>query len=609
MGISIQIKNLTQYTGLVLIVLLLCTACIVSADLVEGIESAKRIWFILITGLILIWSAFYLKKAGAFALNQLDWLVAFYFIFILLNNILRQQFNWPTNVETFCLLLTYLFVRQLLSDSRFPIRLYIAAVLLFSIGQVLIAVLQWFELMPAYNINFKFTGFFFNPAPFIIFFTSLFIYGLVAFLFNIKALLKYLGLFVVICGLPVIVISASRSAYLGLGAAILVLVFFKYRSKLNLHKRGANFIKVLTFAGVLASFVFIIRWLYLFKKDSADGRMLIWKLSGKMFSDNVWTGVGADSFPAQILNYQSQYFQQYPDKMPTEGRLTDIVFYAFNDILQLACEQGVMALVLFILILIVAFKLFRSQIQNKQLAADQSALIISAAASIIVIVISGMFSYPMETLPVRIVFFVSLAIISAGHEGGQTRHREQGTSVAISARYSMPIRVLGIATGCGLCFFAGAMYMGYKQGKIVKEKGYANSNMQQLNKYDAILKNTAWYELQKCDYLLYKGDYKKAIVCLEQIKSLCPGRVIYSTLGSLYTYNKNYKKAGQQYTFLYYALPALVEPKYQLAKFYYDTGQQAKWKIAAREVINFHPKIASNITDQMVTEIKELYKK
>jgi hypothetical protein len=229
----IQIKSLKHYTGFVLIALLLCTGCIVGADLMEGIESAKRIWFILVTGIMLIWLVLYLNKGDAIACNKLDWLVVFYFIFILLNNILRRQFNWPANIEALCLLLTYFFVRQLFSDNSFPIRTYIIAILLFAISQVLIAALQWFEVIAGYNINFKFTGFFFNPAPFVIFFTALFSYGLVGCFYKTNAILKYLGLFVVICGLPVIIISASRAVYLGLAGVILMLVFVKYPINCN----------------------------------------------------------------------------------------------------------------------------------------------------------------------------------------------------------------------------------------------------------------------------------------------------------------------------------------------------------------------------------------
>lgn len=91
--------------------------------------------------------------------------------------------------------------------------------------------------------------------------------------------------------------------------------------------------------------------LYQFKKDSADGRLLMWKIAGRAILDNPVRGTGSGGFPAAFAKAQADYFSsgQGTEK---EKLVAGSPEYAFNEYLQIGMEQGVGGWGVFILGLI-----------------------------------------------------------------------------------------------------------------------------------------------------------------------------------------------------------------------------------------------------------------
>jgi tetratricopeptide (TPR) repeat protein len=208
----------------------------------------------------------------------------------------------------------------------------------------------------------------------------------------------------------------------------------------------------------------------------------------------------------------------------------------------------------------------------------------------------------MVMLPVQIVFYSSLAILSAQYdiimrkEVHKTLMRKPCIWAAIACMF------------VGVCFISYSIvfFKAYRQGEIIADKGYGYDAMNKLNKFGFVISGEPWYKLRKCDYLLHTGNYGQAITQLEEAKNVTAEKTIYFSLGSLYNFEKKYNRAEEQYLFLYYALPNLLKPKYLLAKLYYETGQSTKWEKEANEVLNFRPKVPSVETEAMITEIQGL---
>ncbi len=63
------------------------------------------------------------------------------------------------------------------------------------------------------------------------------------------------------------------------------------------------------FALILLSYLVV--WVLLYEKDSADGRLLIWQCSINMAKEAPWIGHGIDSFEAHYMDYQADYFKKH----------------------------------------------------------------------------------------------------------------------------------------------------------------------------------------------------------------------------------------------------------------------------------------------------------
>lgn len=84
----------------------------------------------------------------------------------------------------------------------------------------------------------------------------------------------------------------------------------------------------------------ILVGLYFVKKDSADGRILIWQCSAHMFADKPLLGYGIGGFQREYMLYQAEYFRNHPGS--SFIMLADIVKHPFNEYLLFLVEKGLM---------------------------------------------------------------------------------------------------------------------------------------------------------------------------------------------------------------------------------------------------------------------------
>ena len=84
--------------------------------------------------------------------------------------------------------------------------------------------------------------------------------------------------------------------------------------------------------------------MYLMKKDSADGRALMWKVSLQAAINNP-LGAGLGNFSGAYGEAQAAYFAAGKG---TEELVAGSPDYGFNEYLQIAVEGGFIALVLFL---------------------------------------------------------------------------------------------------------------------------------------------------------------------------------------------------------------------------------------------------------------------
>ena len=80
------------------------------------------------------------------------------------------------------------------------------------------------------------------------------------------------------------------------------------------------------------------------KKDSADGRLLIWKVTTEMIAKKPLIGHGTNGFEANYMNYQADYFSE--NNNPKEALLAGNNKYAFNIFLKILSEYGLIGFII-----------------------------------------------------------------------------------------------------------------------------------------------------------------------------------------------------------------------------------------------------------------------
>lgn len=140
--------------------------------------------------------------------------------------------------------------------------------------------------------------------------------------------------------------------------------------------------------------------LYLLKKDSADGRLLIWQCAWEMFKDKPFFGFGNEGFWANYMIYQADYFSKYPDSPFV--MLAGNTFRPFNEYVALMVNYGVAGFIVFISIIFVLYKLYY---RNRRLETN------IAITCLISIGTYACFSYPLSTPFVWLVLVFSIYIL------------------------------------------------------------------------------------------------------------------------------------------------------------------------------------------------------
>lgn len=138
-----------------------------------------------------------------------------------------------------------------------------------------------------------------------------------------------------------------------------------------------------------------------FKQDSANGRLLIWKVTLGMIANQPLTGVGIDRFKSFYMNEQANYFKKHPESVET--MTAGDTNYCFNEFLQHTAENGLIGLGLILAAIICALR------ANGK-CFDRFTFI--AKAGITGIAVFALFSYPAQILPVKMSLICYLAYLA-----------------------------------------------------------------------------------------------------------------------------------------------------------------------------------------------------
>jgi tetratricopeptide (TPR) repeat protein len=369
-----------------------------------------------------------------------------------------------------------------------------------------------------------------------------------------------------------------------------------------------TYIKVASIALITIVMCTAALGLYNMKKDSADGRMLIWNVTGDIIKEKPVFGHGAGAFQAKYMEYQGKYFSANPNS--NKAILAANNKYAFNEPLRIIAESGSVG---FILILLALASLFRNKnniaSNKKQKPINSTGYLLLARATILSVLVFGMFSYPSKILPIKINLVLATAIVAGFQNPIKNSRRwkpvlRKITTTTLSATPVIPspffFRIaLSVLSIIFLITASNVLLIKYSAFKIWKTAytTYITGNYNKsINIYATAypeLKTNGSFLINYGKALSMAEEHKKAIEILKESKKYLQNTITYTTLGDSYKTLGYFQKAERAYQIASDMIPSRFYAKYLLAKLYDETGQKNKALRIAKELLQMKVKVGS----------------
>ena len=434
------------------------------------------------------------------------------------------------------------------------------------------------------------TGSFYNPGPYSGYLAMIFPLCLHEWL-NLKERTErtwveqgkyYMALGVMLLILCVLPAGMSRSAWMAAAVSGIWVYGIHASWATWLKEAGQKYKKTMITGLVIGGLVLIMIGYVLFqlKAASANGRLLMWKISCLAIAESPVVGHGADGFVSAYGRAQEEYFAN-GEYSETEELVAGSPEYAFNEYLQIALEWGIP-----VLLCCLAFAGFclRRGVELKRWG---------PCGSVISLLVFAFSSYPMQLPAFVIAFLILLMACIAG--------RFLAWQLAFAC-------VLGFSgyhwwqadvhqeckdwANCRMLYQAGA----YQSAKEGYERLYPK-----LKGRGAFL-----FEYGHCLHKLKEAD--ASILLLKEASTRSCDPMILNIIGKNFQEKGEYAQAEKWLLRSTHLLPGRIYPYYLLAKLYASPGylQPDKFHEMADLVLTKEPKVQSTAVREMRDEIRKL---
>lgn len=593
------------------VIFLLCTVFATDISLANGLVAGKVFWFhlaMLFLAMCSLMAALLTKPKRQFAFSVTDGMV------LALAAVVALTYNRALNPEPEKMLfggqlIILWFLLRFILTGWPQLSLFIpAAIVGVGLMEAVSGIRQLNGFAGSNHSLFRLTGDFYNPGPYS---------GYLAMVLPVclwmilrfdnykkgswrqtEIYLHYLGWISLLAIIVVLPAGMSRTAWIA-AAVSCIWVYWaerigwkKTKKCINNHRTLAILFSILILffaAGALAG-------VYTLKKDSANGRLLLWKVAGQAIMEQPWNGTGLGGFPAAYAEAQAEYFTS-GKASETERIVAGCPEYGFNEFLQIGVEQGLAGVLFFVLLL--SYSLFRG-VKNRQ---------IGAAGGILALIVFALASYPLQ-LP---EFWVVLVVLM-GMANVETPVATD-SSPALSAKGRKILSVVmigGLVMCCGWIFWQQkGYYRGYKKWNTMKMLYTSKAYEVACEGYEELVpllghKPELLFEAAQC--LSKMERFEEANRLLERAMRLSGDPMIHYMAAKNEQSQGNYQKAEKLLLYAIDMLPERIYPYYLLTKLYSEKVffQEDKFFNAAEAVLKKEPKVESTAIREMRTDVLKL---
>ncbi len=454
--------------------------------------------------------------------------------------------------------------------------------------ETVVAVMQKMYILDNENVYFNVTGTFGHPAELggmlsVCFTVSI---GLLAWHYNRKnrfwAFIEGGVSLIILCGL---VLSDSRASWLAAIVGCLSVVFCRFIGFEKVRRCNSFRLCVTKGLAVLCGAVFLYA-VYLYKKDSADGRLLIWHVTADMICEKPLFGHGAGGWQSGYMLSQAAYFERHPDA--PARMLADDVSCPYNEYLYIMTEQGVAGLLLILLVLYI-LTTYRSD--------DRLSFICKSA--ILSLGIFALFSYPSAMFPLMLLC-VAL--------WGMMRTKEIGRiHVGRTVKAALFLSVLFVVGGVSLWSFKAYddCRVAMRNLRYEQESELHQRARDFLDKHYCRFRFNPLFMNAYARYAALNLPDDKVEEILRATAELIPSCELYCDMGDCFERKSAVAEAEQCYRQAAYMIPTRMTPRYKLFQLYVNCMDTVAACREATTLLNFQEKKAGTRTLRMKAIAKE----
>lgn len=360
----------------------------------------------------------------------------------------------------------------------------------------------------------------------------------------------------------------SRTAVIALIGAAFYVCYPRLRSSFSQNK--------LLFIGLGALLLITFSLALLVKLDSSAGRWFIWKNAFQLFKEHWLTGVGIGKFNPAYNHLQAEYFSRH-SLYSSEAMLADDGYFAFNEWLHIAVEQGVIGLIISVSL---TFLLLKACFQN--IHGDKSI----AGGVIVNMFISCLFSYPLHN-------WVLLAV-TAFFAGMLLQKRNITNGYKVTKWRNKMIFVLAVLLFSFIAFRHFQSLVLFNKSKELKEEGFKTEAYRIASGQTHKLKSHPAFTIFYLQLLYETGRLEEALKWFDIFHPYHCNQKAHGFVGKIYLERGDSKRAEEHLYNSLYITPHLLQSRMDLVEFYNQQGDKLRARYWANEVINFPPKINSS---------------
>lgn len=444
------------------------------------------------------------------------------------------------DVAPYILLFCVVWTLASYTDGKVLEKFIIAAASAALIGETVIGFFQLAGKLSSGNFYYHLTGSFRNPGPYGGFIAVLLCLTLPEALkfrrdkslaHNALPLLAGLAS---ILGIVVLPATFSRTAFAAFVVA--ALLFIVRLEVVKTFVRRRKWIVVAAAAVLVVSAVALFN----FKKESADGRLHIWKIETLVIADEPLLGHGPGMSLGAYGDMQEDYFRNTRTTQ-AEIRAAGVPQFAFNEYLRFGMECGVPGLLLSLAVVILAaISLHR---KNTHLEYALVALGVFAMAS-----------YPLSLWQFRLVLVLLLGYAAAFGS----------RSMAIPATFFSIVSAVLLILSAGTLRSVIDASQYSKSAKLGIALGMNRYNSDSLASRLPFLKNNVGFLYDYATVLRREGRFEESAAMALRGAGISPDPVFNTLAGQNYASLERYQEAEKQFAVAYFKVPCRINPLFKM---------------------------------------------